>query len=550
MNWLDLAVLLVSLVGIALYGIWHTRHPADLDTYVKGKKQTPWLTIGLSVMATQASAITFLSTPGQGYLSGLGFVQIYFGVPIALLIISRYFLPAFHNLNIYTAYEYLEKRFDTKTRLLGAGLFLLQRGLGAGLTIYAPAIVLTSVCGWPLELTIISCGLLVIVYTVMGGSAAVNITQKYQLGIIFVGMLVATYLLIAKLPTGLTISDTMHLAGEFGKLQAIDPRFDLNERYTLWSGLIGGTFLMLSYFGTDQSQVQRYISGSSMRESRLGLLFNAICKIPMQLGILMIGVLMFVFYQFHTPPMFFNAIHKAQSPQINEIEAQFAARRRELSDSLGEYVAARHQGDEARASQALQRARTLQQSSEALKDQARKTLPEKSKSQEADYVFITFILNELPHGVIGLLMAAFFAAALASKAAELNALGTCTTIDIYRRIFKDDSTDDHTVSMTRYFTAIWGLIAIAFALFAQMAENLIQAVNILGSIFYGVMLGLFIVGFFVKHIRGTAMFWAAIISQLAVIIMYFTLPISYLWYPLIGCALCLVLSAILEETSK
>lgn len=550
MNWLDLAVLLVSLVGIALYGIWHTRHPADLDTYVKGKKQTPWLTIGLSVMATQASAITFLSTPGQGYLSGLGFVQIYFGVPIALLIISRYFLPAFHNLNIYTAYEYLEKRFDTKTRLLGAGLFLLQRGLGAGLTIYAPAIVLTSVCGWPLELTIISCGLLVIVYTVMGGSAAVNITQKYQLGIIFVGMLVATYLLIAKLPTGLTISDTMHLAGEFGKLQAIEPRFDLNERYTLWSGLIGGTFLMLSYFGTDQSQVQRYISGSSMRESRLGLLFNAICKIPMQLGILMIGVLMFVFYQFHTPPMFFDAIHKAQSPQIKDIEAQFAARRRELSYSLGAYVIARHQGDEARASQALQRARTLQQSSEALKDQARKTLPEKSKSQEADYVFITFILNELPHGVIGLLMAAFFAAALASKAAELNALGTCTTIDIYRRIFKDDSTDDHTVSMTRYFTAIWGLIAIAFALFAHMAENLIQAVNILGSIFYGVMLGLFIVGFFVKHIRGTAMFWAAIISQLAVIIMYFTLPISYLWYPLIGCALCLVLSAILEETSK
>lgn len=550
MNWLDLAVLLVSLVGIALYGIWHTRHPADLDTYVKGKKQTPWLTIGLSVMATQASAITFLSTPGQGYLSGLGFVQIYFGVPIALLIISRYFLPAFHNLNIYTAYEYLEKRFDTKTRLLGAGLFLLQRGLGAGLTIYAPAIVLTSVCGWPLELTIISCGLLVIVYTVMGGSAAVNITQKYQLGIIFVGMLVATYLLIAKLPAGLTISDTMHLAGEFGKLQAIDPRFDLNERYTLWSGLIGGTFLMLSYFGTDQSQVQRYISGSSMRESRLGLLFNAICKIPMQLGILMIGVLMFVFYQFHTPPMFFDAIHKAQSPQIKEIETQFAARRRELSDSLGTYVTARHEGDDARASQALQRARTLQQSSEALKDQARKALLEKSKSQEADYVFITFILNELPHGVIGLLMTAFFAAALASKAAELNALGTCTTIDIYRRIFKDDSTDDHTVSMTRYFTAIWGLIAIAFALFAHMAENLIQAVNILGSIFYGVMLGLFIVGFFVKHIRGTAMFWAAIISQLAVIIMYFTLPISYLWYPLIGCALCLVLSAILEETSK
>lgn len=550
MNWLDLAVLLVSLVGIALYGIWHTRHPADLDTYVKGKKQTPWLTIGLSVMATQASAITFLSTPGQGYLSGLGFVQIYFGVPIALLIISRYFLPAFHNLNIYTAYEYLEKRFDTKTRLLGAGLFLLQRGLGAGLTIYAPAIVLTSACGWPLELTIISCGLLVIVYTVMGGSAAVNITQKYQLGIIFVGMLVATYLLIAKLPAGLTISDTMHLAGEFGKLQAIDPRFDLNERYTLWSGLIGGTFLMLSYFGTDQSQVQRYISGSSMRESRLGLLFNAICKIPMQLGILMIGVLMFVFYQFHTPPMFFDAIHKAQSPQIKEIETQFAARRRELSDSLGTYVTARHEGDDARASQALQRARTLQQSSEALKDQARKALLEKSKSQEADYVFITFILNELPHGVIGLLMAAFFAAALASKAAELNALGTCTTIDIYRRIFKDDSTDDHTVSMTRYFTAIWGLIAIAFALFAHMAENLIQAVNILGSIFYGVMLGLFIVGFFVKHIRGTAMFWAAIISQLAVIIMYFTLPISYLWYPLIGCALCLVLSAILEETSK
>src|SRR5580698_5753524 len=306
MSALDYVVLIASMLGIAGYGVWRTRGRRDLNSYLKGG-HTPWFAIGLSVMATQASAITFLSTPGQGYAGGLGFIQIYFGVPLALLIIAIFFLPIFRRLNVYTAYEYLGKRFDAKTRLLGAALFLVQRGLGAGITIYAPAIVLTTVFGWPLDLTIISSGLLVIIYTVAGGNDAVTVTQKYQLGIIFAGMAAAACLLVLKLPAGLTLKDTLTLAGGFHKLNAVNYSTDVHERYTIWSGILGGTFLMLSYFGTDQSQVQRYISGHSLRESRLGLLFNAVCKIPMQFCILLLGVLMFVFYQFDQPPLFFDS---------------------------------------------------------------------------------------------------------------------------------------------------------------------------------------------------------------------------------------------------
>ncbi len=555
MNTLDLVVLVVSILGIAIYGVWSTRQKRDLKAYLKGSGQTPWFAIGLSVMATQASAITFLSTPGQGYLGGLSFIQVYFGVPIALIIIAIFFLPNFQKLNVYTAYEFLENRFDSKTRLLGAGLFLLQRGLGAGLTIYAPAIVLTSVCGWPLNLTIIVSGLIVIIYTVMGGSDAVTVTQKYQLGIIFIGMMTAACMLIAKLPHGLSLSDTIDLAGGFHKLNAVNFSTNVNERYTFWSGLLGGTFLMLSYFGTDQSQVQRYISGSSIRESRLGLLFNAVCKIPMQFSILSIGVLMFVFYQFQAPPLFFDATanrflqtHQNNSA-ITSYQNDFSVARGQARTHLISWLQARRDGNKEAATAAFVAAASAEQSAELVRVAATKELARinpDAKANDADYVFITFILRELPHGVIGLLMAAFFAAALASKAAELNALGTCSTIDFYRHLYKKDATDAQSLTATKWFTALWGFVAIGFALCANLAENLIQAVNILGSIFYGVMLGLFIVGFFVKQVKGSAIFWAALAAQMLVFIMYFNLTISYLWYPLIGCVACVCFSLILQ----
>ena len=358
MNGLDYVVLIGSMLGIAVFGMWKTRGRRDLNTYLKGAGNTHWFTIGLSVMATQASAITFLSTPGQGYLGGLGFVQIYFGLPIALIIIAAFFLPIFRRLNVYTAYEFLGNRFDSKTRLLGTALFLVQRGLGAGITIYAPAIVLSTVFDWPLDLTIIGSGLLVIIYTVAGGSDAVTVTQKYQITVIFAGMITAFFILLSKLPAGLTLPDTLTLAGGFHKLNAVNFSTDPHERYTLWSGILGGTFLMLSYFGADQSQVQRYISGSSLRECRLGLMFNAICKIPMQFCILLLGVLLFVFYQFEQPPLFFNqssAHYMAQHDhgQINALETGFTAAHDDKQRQLEAWLNARHTGDKQAAATAF-----------------------------------------------------------------------------------------------------------------------------------------------------------------------------------------------------
>lgn len=555
MNWLDYVVLIGTILGIAGYGIWQTRFRTNLHDYLKGSGHTPWFVIGISVMATQASAITFLSTPGQGFMGGLGFLQVYFGVPLALIIIAVFFLPMYQKLDVYTAYEYLEKRFDGKTRSLGAALFLLQRGLGAGLTIYAPAIVMTTVFGWPLNATIISAGLLVILYTVIGGSDAVTVTQKYQMAIIFAGMMTATALLISKLPPNLHLADTLKLAGSFHKMNAVDFSPSLNQRYTFWSGLLGGTFLMLSYFGTDQSQVQRYISGSSLRESRLGLLFNAVLKIPMQFCILLLGVLMFVFYQFQSPPLFFDAASRhyldshQSDPKLAAYTNDFNNAQSEIHRYLNRWLDSRHRGDQNSANSAFVAASLEEQRAEQVRKAASKELTARNpeaKANDADYVFITFILQELPHGVIGLLVAAFFAATLSSKAAELNALGTSTTIDFYRRLINKDADDAACLTATKLFTAFWGAVAIAFALYAHLAENLIQAVNILGSIFYGVMLGLFLVAFFIRNVGGNAIFWGALIAQLLVFVLYFTLSISYLWYPLIGCAACILLSLIIQ----
>ncbi|MEI6861283.1 MAG: sodium:solute symporter [Verrucomicrobiota bacterium] len=556
MNPLDWLVLLGTMVGIAAYGTWRTRHTDHLDTYLKGDRTTRWGTIGLSVMATQASAITFLSTPGQGFESGLGFVQNYFGLPLALIIICVVFLPIYRRLGVYTAYEYLGRRFDKKTRLLGAGLFLLQRGLGAGITIYAPAIILSTVLGWPLNPTIVCTGLLVIVYTVTGGSAAVSLTQKWQMAVIFGGMVTAFVILLQRLPAGLGFNDAAHLAGALDKMQAVDFSFDPDKRYTLWTGLLGGTFLSLSYFGTDQSQVQRYIGGAGLRESRLGLMFNALLKIPMQFFILLLGALLFVFYQFQPAPVFYNRVEwrqHADGPDgaaFRALEEKHAALHAVKQEKISAWLAARARGDAAAEAAARRDLTAANSATEAVRKEAKAALlaaDPKANTKDSDYVFIGFIMAQLPHGVIGLLIAVMIAAALGSKAGELNALAATTTIDLWRH-FRPLAVHDEgrNVRVAKWFTAFWGLFAIGFALSATFAENLIEAVNILGSIFYGVVLGMFLVAFFLKNIGGTAVFWAAVAAQALVFALYASLSISYLWYNLIGCAACVLFAAGLQ----
>jgi len=556
-NVVDWVVLVGTMVGIATYGAWRTRHIRSLNTYLRGHRSTGWGTIGLSVMATQASAITYLSIPGQGFESGIGFVQNYFGLPLALVIVCAVFLPMYRRLGVYTAYEFLGRRFDQKTRLLGAGLFLLQRGLATGVTIYAPAIILSAVLGWRLDLIVVFTGLLVILYTVMGGSEAVSLTHKWQMAVIFCGMMTAVIVLLARLPDGLGFGGAAHVAGALGKLNGVDVSLDPKRRYTLWTGLFGGLFLSLSYFGTDQSQVQRYIAGDSLRESRLGLMFNAMVKIPMQFVILLIGALLFVFYQVIGPPVFFNQAEwqrHARGPDAGpfvEVEARHAVATKDTREAISAWLEARATGDA--AAEATTRAAMVDahRKSTALRAEAKKVLvaaDPRAKTKDSDYVFITFILTQLPHGAIGLLVAVMFAAALSSKAAELNALGTTTTIDFWRHLRPLAAADEaRNVRVAKRFTALWGVFAVAFALFAGFAENLIEAINILGSIFYGVVLGIFLVAFFLRRVGGNAVFFAAVGAQALVIVMYFSLDIGYLWYNLIGCAACIVLSALLQR---
>ena len=554
MNALDYVVLLGTLIGIAAYGTWRTRGVRDLKTYLKGAGNARWLAIGLSVMATQASAITFISTPGQGYDSGLGFVQNYFGAPLALIIVSIVFLPIYQKLDVYTAYEYLGRRFDAKTRLLGSALFLLQRGLAAGITIYAPAIVISAVMGWRLDLTIIGTGLLAVVYTVSGGSDAVSITQKYQLGVIFAGMFAAGVILVHHLPAGISFADSLALAGQFHRLDAVDYSPDPHRVYTFWSGLLGGGFLQLAYFGTDQSQVGRYLSSGSLRESRLGLMFNAVFKIPMQFLILLLGVLLFAFFQFEKSPVMFNetawnqlAASPATGPRLRALQTQYDAAHREERQQLDAWIAARRLHDRTTADAARDAALAAQARAQTAHDATAAIVHRAAagSGNDADYIFIHFILRYLPHGLIGLLIAAFFAAAISSKAGELTALGSTTTVDLYRHL-RQNLPDAHYLAASRWFTAFWGIVAIGFALFARLAENLIQASNKLGSVFYPVVLGVFLTAFFLRRVGGTAVFWSAIVSQGAVLILYRSLTISYLWFNLIGCVLCIALSLIFQ----
>jgi len=555
-NGLDYAILLITVLGIAAYGTWQTRGRHTFKTYLKGSGNTPWFVIGISVMATQASAVTFLSTPGQGYVGGLGFVQFYFGMPIALIIIAAVFLPIYRKLNVITAYEYLGQRFDLKTRLLGAAVFLLQRALGAGLTIYAPAIVLSKVLNWPLTATIIGSGIVVVIYTATGGSDAVNATQKYQIGVIFAGMIAAFVLLVINLPSELTFSDTLALAGKLHKLEAVNFSTNPGLRYTFWSGLIAATFHMLAYFGTDQSQVQRYIGGASLRESRLGLMFNAVCKIPMQFFILSIGVLLFVTYQFEKPPVYFDQVawgeHASQkdAAAIHDIDAKFSSAHDKERQKLALWMLARHSGNRAAEATALSAIQSAHDEVEAVRKEARLAVDPHDKRNDTDYIFITYILDHFPHGLIGLLVATFFAAALSAKAAELNALGSATIVDFYKPVLKPNASEQHYLTASKTFTILWGCVSITFALCLSLAENLIQAVNIVGALFYPVMLSLFVVGFFIRGIRGTAVFYGGLVAQAVVLILFFTVPdnqLSYLWYNVIGCITCICVSAIIQQ---
>jgi SSS family solute:Na+ symporter len=554
---LDYTVLLGTLLGIAGYGAWRTRHRGDMAAYWKGVGKTRWTVIGLSVMATQASAITFLSTPGQGYDGGLGFVQNYFGLPLALIIVAAIFLPLYRRLNVYTAYEFLGKRFDGRARVLGAALFLLQRGLQAGITIYAPAIVLTTVMGWPLDLTVVCTGIVVVAYTVSGGCDAVSVTQKYQIGVIFAGMLAAVIVLILRLPDALSLGDTLRVAGGFDKLEAVDFRFDVSERYNIWSGIIGGVFLSLSYFGTDQSQVQRYLSGPSLRESRLGLMFNALFKIPMQFAILLLGVLLFVFYQFEPAPVYFNATTWEQakldgaSDQLTEFETAYATAHRESAERVRAWLDAERAGDAVTAEAARSSALAAHERGQAIRADAIAALQQtnsRAKAEDYDYVFITFVLDFLPHGLIGLLIAVFFAAAFSSLAAELSALGETTNVDFYRFLVRRDASERHYVASSRWLTVFWGAVATSFALFASQQENLIEAINIVGSLFYGVVLGMFCVAFFFRQVGGWAVFWGAVASQSLIFVLYFSgiFDFSYLYYNMIGCVGCIALSFALQ----
>ncbi|WP_213521670.1 sodium:solute symporter [Nonlabens sp.] len=524
MEIVDWFILVSTLAFIVLYGVYKTRGKQTSKEYIKGG-DARWWTVGLSVMATQASAITFLSTPGQAYTDGMEFVQFYFGLPIAVIIICVTFIPIYHRLKVYTAYEFLEKRFDLKTRSLASILFLIQRGLAAGITIYAPAIILSAVLDWELKYLNIIIGILVIIYTVSGGTKAVNVTQKQQMIVIMAGMVTAFVLIVTQLPDNVTFDDALTMAGSAEKMQILDFEFSLDDRYNVWSALFGATFLMLSYFGTDQSQVQRYLSGKSVKQMRIGLLFNGLLKVPMQFFILMVGVMVFVFYQFNSTPLNFNpAAEKAVKEsefagQYSRLESSHEELLKEKQEVQKKYATALNTSaleDIINYELALDYLRSQEEGNRA----AARTLIEKAdrgiETNDKDFVFIHFILHHLPKGLIGLLLAVILSAAMSSTASELNALSSTTAVDIYKRFRKEEKDDDHYVNMSKWFTLMWGVIAIFFASFVSLFDNLIQLVNFIGSIFYGTILGIFLVAFYFKKIKGQAVFIAACISQVIV----------------------------------
>jgi len=564
MGTLDWIILSSTLIFIVSYGVWKTKGSKSVDDYVGGGKDAKWWTIGLSVMATQASAITFLSTPGQAFHDGMGFVQFYFGLPIAMIIICLVFLPIYHRLKVYTAYEFLENRFDLKTRSLAAILFLVQRGLAAGITIFAPSIILSAVLGWDLRTLNIIIGVLVIIYTVSGGTKAVSVTQKQQMFIIMTGMFITFFFILGYLPADINFGKALKIAGASNKLNIIDFSFDTKSRYTFWSGITGGLFLALAYFGTDQSQVQRYLSGKSLRESQLGLVFNGILKIPMQFFILLVGVMVFVFYQYNPSPLNFNpaATEAVMSSEYAkdysilqegqerlEEEKKMAQNKFSAALELKEYSAVEE------AKQEIISLNIKDSTNRAAAKALIKQADDVVETNDKDYVFIHFILHNLPRGLIGLLLAVILSAAMSSTASELNALGTITALDLYKRNTTKSLTDEHYVKATKGFTLLWGVIAIFIASIANLFDNLIQLVNIIGSIFYGNVLGIFLLAFFFKFVKGNAVFFAALLTQLIVFVLLYNLifihptgeeKLGYLWLNFIGAAMVIGMAIAFE----
>lgn len=568
MHVIDWTVMLVTLLGIVAYGVWKTRNVNSTESFILGDRELKWYTIGLSIMATQASAITFLSTPGQAFDEGMGFAQFYFGLPIAMIILAVFVLPIFYRLKVYTAYEYLEQRFDLKVRRFTALLFLMGRGLAAGITIYAPAIILSVILNWDLNWTIILIGVVVIIYTMFGGTTAVSQTQKQQMIIILSGIFVAFMYLIYSLPQDVSFTDAVGVAGKMDKLNIVNFEFDLSNKYNMWSAMLGGTFLFLSYFGTDQSQVSRYLSGRTLTESRLGLMFNGIFKVPMQFMILFVGIMVFMFYQFEKPPVHFNpknvemlATHPEYSDSLDLLQTQFDEVFDQKQVELRNLISALDTDNDNTISDAKSRLMALNSRDTMIRRDVDTLLMNygdltdvKLDTEDNDYVFISYVTKYLPNGLIGLLLAVIFAAAMSSVASELNALASCTTVDFYKRSLGSEKPDRHYLHATQIFTLGWGVLALLFANFASLYDNLIEFVNVIGSLFYGTILGVFLVAFFIKKVGSNAVFKAAIIAEVLVLAIFLFdklgyYDFAYLWLNLVGCLFVLIFALIFEKLS-
>ena len=557
MSYIDWFVLILTLVAVIAYGIYKSKSERSLDGYFKSSNSMSWFIILLSIMGTQASAITFLSAPGQAYTDGMRFVQYYFGLPFAMVVLCITFVPMFHKLKVYTAYEFLEHRFDLRTRALTSILFLVSRGLSTGISIYAPSIILSSLLGWNIYLTNLIMGGLLIIYTMTGGAKAVAYTQMQQLFIVFIGMFLAGYMVVKLLPEGIGFTEAIDVATRMGKMNTIVTKLDVTDsawwkdKYNLWSGLIGGFFLALSYFGTDQSQVGRYLTAKDIKESRMGLLMNGLVKVPMQYLILMIGALVFSFYLFYSSPILFN--EKLNEKLSHTVLADLNRKQDSLNSAAAiithELIHATQKGNETDVNTAEIELKSIAASKEELRSEAKNRIKSIDKSadvNDTNYIFLYFVLHHLPKGLIGLLIAVIFLSAWGSIAAALNSLSSSTVIDIYKRMWVPRQTEMHYYKASKWITLFWGLFCIATAMFASQLGSLIEAVNILGSLFYGTMLGIFVVAFYMKWIGSSAVFYAAIVAELCIIVIYRADIISFLWLNVIGCLLVMLLAAILN----
>lgn len=559
MSVIDWIVLSCTLLAIVVYGIYKSRGTKNIQGYLLGNQSLPWYHVFLSVVATQASAITFLSAPGLAYSTGMGFVQFYFGLPLAMIVLSITFVPVFHRLKVYTAYQFLEERFDLKTRALTAFLFLVQRGLSTGITIYAPSIILSTILNIDTTYTTIFIGGLVIVYTVYGGTKAVSYTQLLQMSIIFSGLFIAGCMVVRLLPENVSFGNALHIAGNMGRTKAIDFSFDWHNQYSVWSGLIGGFFLQLSYFGTDQSQVGRYLTGASVGESRLGLLANGLFKIPMQFLILLIGILVFAFYQYKQPPLFFNSyeLNKLEKSPYQEELKRIKTDYKNAFDEKQVYVnQLNDQLNNERPSEIGEKRKLLQAADEKIKAIRTRVVDlmlindPHADTNDNNYIFLSFVTQYLPKGLVGLLIAIIFLASMGSTASGLNSLASTTVVDIYKRMVSKDGSDEKYLSASRWLTVLWGVFCVLMALYASKLGNLIEAVNILGSLFYGTILGVFIVAFYLKKVQGNAAFAAAVITEVIVISIWIFSDIAFLWLNVVGCLLVAIISYLIQLLSQ